>query len=216
MSPVLLVVVAVLGVLAGTGVRWWLRRGGWRLLPQERSASLPRWPWEVVAVAVLWPALLMRLDGGGHRAAWPAAAALVLVGVALASIDLAVHRLPDQLTLGGLPVVLALLAVASAVEEDWHGWTTMAWAVGVGAPVLVLLGLGGLGLGDVKLGVLLLVPLGWLGTAVALIGLLLGFVLGGVWAAVLLLSRRASAKTRFAYGPWMLLGAVGALLALPA
>lgn len=212
--PLLLIAAAAAGVAVGWGLRRWLRGGAWRL-PDEVGRPTPALPWEPAVVAVLWPLLLVRLEAGDHRAAWPAVAVLVLVGVALTAIDLAVHRLPDLLTLGALPVVLALLLGASALEGDWHGWTTLAWAVGVGGPIMLLLGLGGLGLGDVKLGVLLLAALGWFGTGVALIGLLLGFILGGAWAGVLMVSRRATRKTHFAYGPWMLLGALVALLVQP-
>lgn len=210
---------ALLAAVAGLGVGWWARRwlerGSWRLAG-EGSHALPRWPWEPVAVGVLWSLFVHRLDAVDHLAAWPAVAVMVAVGVTLASIDLAVHRLPDVLTLGTWPVVAVLLAIASAVEGTWHGWVTLAWALGVGAPILLALGLAGLGLGDVKLGVLLLTTLGWFGTGVALMGLVAGFVLGGLWAVVLVLGRRADRRTQFAYGPWMLLGALLALAMVPA
>lgn len=212
--PLLLIAAAVAGAAVGWGTRRWLQRGSWRLA-HEAERALPRLPWEPVAVGLLWPLFAHRLAAVDQLAAWPAVAVVVAVAAALASIDLTVHRLPDLLTLGSLPVVLSLLVIASVLEGDWQGWVTLAWAVGVGAPAVLLLGLAGLGLGDVKLGVLLLATLGWFGTGVALLGLLLGFVLGGVWAVVLVASRRATRTTQFAYGPWMVLGALTALVLQP-
>ncbi|WP_392424286.1 prepilin peptidase [Barrientosiimonas humi] len=238
-----LLLAAVAGGGAGVVVRRWLVRGSWRLPEEQPSRSssreagssrsssrealaerrietthtgaLPRLAWEPVALAILWPGLLAVVGRVDLPWAWPALAVLSAAGVALTSIDLAVHRLPDIFTLGSVPVVGALLAFASWREGDWQGWVTAAWAAGVALVVLLVLGLGGMGLGDVKLGVLLAGALGWFGVTVALVGLLLGFVLGGLWAGVLLLTGRASRSTRFAYGPWMLLGALAALLTMP-
>ncbi|WP_018158100.1 prepilin peptidase [Demetria terragena] len=210
----MLIMAAVAGALAGWAVRRWVERGTWRLPGEQKPMVLPPW-WAPIAVAGMWPLLLARLDAVDHRAAWPAVAVLAVVAVALTDIDVVVHRLPDPLTLGSLPAVGLLLVMASAVEGDWSGWLTAAWAVGVGAPVLLILGLGGLGLGDVKLGVLLSMALGWFGIGPAFLGIMLGFVLGGLWAAVLMVSRRATRATRFAYGPWMMLGAFAALVITP-
>ena len=42
--------------------------------------------------------------------------------------------------------------------------------------------------------------------------LAIGGIAGGVWAAALLLSRRATARTAFAYGPFLCLGGAAAIL----
>lgn len=197
------------GVVAGVAVRRWLVEGSWRR-PGEEGARLPP-PWEPTALAVLFP-LVLGLSPSG---AWPGHLLLAVIGVALASVDLAVHRLPDVLTLGGGAAVLALLLTASVLLPGHPGWEPMLWSIALATPVLLLLGLAGLGLGDVKLGVLLAGALGWCGVPVAAATLMAGFVLGGLWAGVLLMTRRARAGTAFAYGPWMLLGAVAGLLVAP-
>jgi leader peptidase (prepilin peptidase)/N-methyltransferase len=53
--------------------------------------------------------------------------------------------------------------------------------------------------------------LGWLGASHVYIGLGIGFIIGGVVAAGMLVTRRASASTRIAFGPFLCIGAVIAL-----
>jgi leader peptidase (prepilin peptidase)/N-methyltransferase len=76
--------------------------------------------------------------------------------------------------------------------------------------VLALLVRGGLGMGDVKLAA----AEGLLFGKVAVEALFLGIVLGGVAAALLLVTRRAGRRATYAYGPYLVLGAVVAVLAL--
>lgn len=145
----------------------------------------------------------------------PLLAVWVVVGVALAVIDLREHRLPNSLTLPMLLVVPAGLAVADLLgnppDQSWSGW------VGAGAGAAVWLGvLGflwlvtrgqGMGLGDVKLGPSLGATLGWLGVGVAFAGLVVAFVIGGVVSVLLLISKRASRRSAIPFGPFLLLGA---------
>lgn len=216
MPQVLTVALAVVGgLLAGRMASAWLALGRWRRAT-DRAADAVSWrrrlAWLPVALAVSWGLLAWHLAAVGLGVAWPAYAALAVIGVLLSAVDLAVHRLPDHLTLGGLPLVLALLVLASALVPHWHGLSTAAWAAGLALVAFTALVLGGLGLGDLKLAVLLGLALGWLGLPVALVGLVLGFLLGGVWAAVLLARGHADRHTAFAFGPWLLLGAHIAVL----
>jgi leader peptidase (prepilin peptidase)/N-methyltransferase len=70
---------------------------------------------------------------------------------------------------------------------------------------------GGIGGGDVRLAPVLAMFLGWLGASHVYIGLGIGFIIGGVVAASMLATRRASASTRIAFGPFLCIGAVIAL-----
>lgn len=197
-----------LGLGAGLAVRFWLEAGSWRL-PEEEDVRLRRLPWEPFALAALYPLVWFAAPYGARLAFL----VLATIGVALTSIDLAVHRLPDVLTLGGMAVIFPLLLLSSLRISGHPGWQSMLWSIAVAAPFLLVVALGGLGLGDVKLGILLAGALGWVGVPTAMLGLAAGFVFGGVWAGVLLMTRRARRGTHFAYGPWMLLGALAGLLA---
>jgi leader peptidase (prepilin peptidase)/N-methyltransferase len=140
---------------------------------------------------------------------------LAAVGVALVMIDIAVHRLPDRLTYPSYPIVAALLTGASAVDGQW--WDLARAAIGA----VVLYGLyyamavaipGGMGFGDVKLAGVLGAVLGWAGWAPLVVGAFLGFLYGGLVSAALLIARRASRTTRVPFGPFMVAGALTAVL----
>jgi leader peptidase (prepilin peptidase)/N-methyltransferase len=72
--------------------------------------------------------------------------------------------------------------------------------------------LGGMGLGDVKFAGVLGFALGWLGWAQVIAGTAVGFLLGGVVSVVLLAGGRARRKTRIAFGPYLIAGALTAVL----
>ncbi|WP_197275054.1 prepilin peptidase [Luteipulveratus halotolerans] len=209
----LVLLAACVGTALGCTTLAWLRRGSWRL-PSEPVPS-SSYAWVVPASALVCGVLAWKLRVLALTTAWPAFAVLACAGVALAAVDLQVHRLPDLLTLGGLPVVAGLLVLASALESDWHRMSTGLWSAVVALVVFAVLVLGGLGLGDLKLAVLLALALGWLGLFTALLGIGAGFVIGGLWAVVLV-ARGASRTARFAYGPSMLVGALVAVLATSA
>jgi leader peptidase (prepilin peptidase)/N-methyltransferase len=136
------------------------------------------------------------------------------IGVALVVIDLAVHRLPDRLTLPSYPVVAALLGAAAVADGDWRPLQRAA----IGAAALfaayylvAVVAPGGMGFGDVKLAGVLGLVLGWLGWAPLVLGAFLGFLYGGVVSLLLIAARRASRKTRVAFGPFMVAGALTAV-----
>lgn len=153
---------------------------------------------------------------GGAALATTVAEALAFAVLALACallvvIDLADHRLPDAVLARAYPAFLGLLALAAATSSGWAALgraAVAALAVTVLYGVLALISPSGMGLGDVKLSGLLGAFLGWLGWAEVLVGTLAAFVLGGVFALALVLTRRARRDTAFAFGPWMILGAV--------
>ncbi len=144
----------------------------------------------------------------------PALLYLVAIGLALALIDVDVHRLPDAIVLPSYAVGVALLALASwnpGGQADW--WALVRALVGAAAMfgayfVMVLVYPAGMGLGDVKLAGVLGLYLGWFGWPVLLLGFFFAFLLGGVYSLVLVLAHRAGRKSGIPFGPWMIAGAI--------
>jgi leader peptidase (prepilin peptidase)/N-methyltransferase len=135
---------------------------------------------------------------------------LMAISIALALIDVQVHRLPNAIVLPAYPVLAALLVAGSAVSGDW----TALGRAGIGLVVLggayLLLALavpGGMGLGDVKLAGVLGMVLAYLGWGPLTVGAFAAFLLGGTFAIGLLVSGRARRGSGVPFGPWMLGGA---------
>lgn len=205
--------VAVAMGAVGIGVLIRLRSGAYRR-PGE-TGPLPRHLW----VVPVTPFVGVLVAGALAEHPWPALLPYLLLvpaGLALAAIDADVHRLPNAITLPLIPLELALLAGASAATGDWPSLRRAGLAalvVGGGFLLLALVLYGrSIGVGDAKLAVSLAAVLGWLSWGHVLIGLWLGFVLGGVVALGLLLARRAGRGTHLAFGPYLVGGALLALV----
>lgn len=164
-----------------------------------------------VAAAVLTGVLALMV---GPAPVLPAFLLLAGVGLVLAPVDVRTHRLPDAITLPAYPALAGCLSVAAL----WEGMAPLARAAEGGLAafgVLYLLALAapvGFGYGDVKLTGLLGAGLGWYGWPVLLHGLVLGFVYGGLCAAALLATRRADRRANLAFGPFLLAGALTAVV----
>ncbi|MCS7275612.1 MAG: A24 family peptidase [Dehalococcoidia bacterium] len=205
---------ALLGLTLGTAFAL-----GWPLVygPDDEEAGeedgergLPRGqlPWR----GLILPLTAAALGMAAARALDEASAALLatLFGtlfLALAVTDLERRLLPNRLVYPGLVLALALSwawpdrGVVQALAGAFFG--------------LVVLGVayvamrGGLGAGDVKLAALIGAVVGFPGVALALS---LGAIAGGVAAAFLLLSRLARRGQYMPYGPFLVAGALTALL----
>ena len=167
---------------------------------------------ELVTAAVL-ALLLGRFAGLADAAAYAFVGAL---GVALAAIDLAVQRLPNQLTLPLYPGLLGLFGISALTEGDPDKLLrAAAGGVVLGGCylVLALASRGQLGIGDVKLAGGLGIALGWLGWPTLLAGASFGFLLMSVVSLALLLVRRVTLQHSLSFGPFMLGGALIAVLA---
>jgi leader peptidase (prepilin peptidase)/N-methyltransferase len=147
--------------------------------------------------------------------AWtlPALLYLAAISVALALIDLDVHRLPDSIVLPSYLVGVALLALASANPGGTADWDALVRAL-IGGVVLfafyfvvTYIHPAGMGFGDVKLAGVLGMYLAWFGWGQLVVGWFAAFLLGGVAAVVLLVTGRAGRKSGIPFGPWMLAGA---------
>lgn len=166
---------------------------------------------ELVTAAVL--ALVAGRFGG--RPDLVAFAFLGVLAVALAAIDIAVERLPDRLVLPAYPLLIGLLGVAAAVGADWGALGRAllgGLAMGGTFLVLALLRAGQLGGGDIKAAGLVGLALGWLGWPALVLGAALGFVLMAVSSLVLLAARRITLRSSLAFGPFLLTGALVAVL----
>jgi leader peptidase (prepilin peptidase) / N-methyltransferase len=139
-----------------------------------------------------------------------------VLGVALAAIDIAAQRLPDPLTLPAYPVLITLLAAAAiaghdfaALERALLGGLALAGAY----LLLALVRPGQLGGGDIKLAGVAGLALGWLGWPTLIAGAALGFVLSAIVSVALLAARRVTLHSAISFGPFLLGGALLAMLA---
>jgi leader peptidase (prepilin peptidase) / N-methyltransferase len=172
----------------------------------------PPWLLEVVS-AITVAALAGRFAGKPEVAAF---CVLGTLGVALAAIDLQVQRLPDRITLPAYPALLALLGLAALLDHQaWPLARAVLGCLALGGTYL-LLGLirpGGIGGGDIKLAGLAGLALGWLGWRAVLDGAVLGFILAGLVTLVLLAARRVTLRGHISFGPFLIGGALLAMLA---
>lgn len=181
----------------------------------EQRIGAPAYLVELAALAAA--ALVVAAVAGGG---WPPAAAVALAGwaavaVPLTFIDLAVHRLPDRLTLPAAGWVLAWLGVAAAVGGTGPAWIRAALAAGgcglAFAVVTLVFGERGFGLGDAKLALGAGALLGWVGWTALFAGLLLAFLGSGLVALALLVTRRVGRRDMLPFGPFLAAGTLAAL-----
>jgi leader peptidase (prepilin peptidase) / N-methyltransferase len=184
--------------------------------PTARCGHCGRWLGPPLAIELATAAVIgLLLAKFGGQPAVAAFAYLGVLGVALSQIDAAVQRLPDRLTLPAYPALVLLLAVAASVDHDWSAFgRALLGGLAAGAAYLAL-GLvsgGQLGGGDIKLAGLIGLVLGWLGWPTLLFGAFAGFVLAATVSLVLLAARRITRRSRISFGPYLLGGALLAVL----
>lgn len=186
---------------------WLILRGRCRDCAEPISV---RYPLVETGTALLFVGVVARFGTGWEL---PAYLYIAAVGLALALIDIDVHRLPNALVLPSYPVMLVLLGLASANPGGGADWAALGRAALAGAVLFAFYGLlvvvypRGMGLGDVKLAGVLGLALGWLGWGSLVVGAFAAFLIGGIFSIVLLATGRASRKTAIPFGPWMVLGA---------
>jgi leader peptidase (prepilin peptidase)/N-methyltransferase len=188
---------------------WALLKGKCRHCAEPISV---RYPIVELTHAALWMVMLWHF---GWTWQLPAYLYFASVGLALAVIDLDTKRLPNALTLPSYVVLGLLLLLPAVAEPDWGAYLT-AWlgalALFAFYFLLAVIYTSGMGFGDVKLAGVLGLVLGWLGWSVVLVGGFLGFLLGAVVGGALMLVRRAGRKSKIPFGPFMLAGALLAVL----
>lgn len=188
---------------------WLLLRGRCRDCGHPISA---RYPLVETACGLLFAVMALRF---GADAELPAYLYLAAVGLALAMIDLDTLRLPDALTLPSYAVAAVLLGGAALVQED--GGAALRALLGAAALgafyfALLLAYPAGMGFGDVKLAPVLGAYLAWVSWGALAVGAFLGFVYGAVLGIGAMLLGRAGRKSKLPFGPFMLAGALTAIL----
>jgi leader peptidase (prepilin peptidase)/N-methyltransferase len=189
---------------------WLLLRGRCRHCAMRIS---PRYPLVEVGTAVLFGVTAARF---GLDPALPAFLYLAAVGVALALIDLDHKRLPFALTIPSYPVALVLLvgaALASGHPDRLIPMLGGMLALFAFYYFLNLVSPRGMGFGDVMLSGILGLYLGFLGWGPLLVGAFLGFLFGAAGGLLFIALGGGGRKSRIPFGPYMLAGALVAVLA---
>ncbi|WP_131740147.1 prepilin peptidase [Actinomadura roseirufa] len=186
----------------------WSVRADWTVPLRRRPAAAG-----LLCAAVL-AALTARI---GLRADLPAFLWIGVAGSLLGMVDVALKRLPEPLTLPSYAAGLALFAAAACCTAGGaarfaHALIGMA-ALGAlfGVP-WALLPAGTIGFGDVTLAGLLGLYLGWLGPEAWFLGVTGTFVFAAAVSLTLLATGRADRGTQIPYGPFLLAGALAAVL----
>jgi leader peptidase (prepilin peptidase) / N-methyltransferase len=180
-----------------------MRRRGDTLDAARRFAA-PRY---VAAIAVALPLLGLAFLRFGASARFAVAALVIPVLCVLAAIDITERRLPNRIVLPTTAVVLtAQLVLWPDRAPEWI-------LAAIGGALLLLVPLlvypQGVGMGDVKLMLLLGAALG----SAVLTAILVGSLAAGAYAAVVLIRGGRDARgTAFAFGPFLVFGALIALL----
>lgn len=188
---------------------WLLLRGRCR----DCRVRIPaRYPLLELGCAVLFAVFAARI---GWHPVLPAYLYLAAVGLALALIDLDVKRLPNALTLPSYGAGVLLLGIAAVTTDD--GAAMLRALAGMAALfafyfLLAVIYPAGMGFGDVKLAGVLGLFLAYLGWAELAVGAFLGFGLGAVGGITLLATGRGGRKTQIPFGPYMIAGALIAIL----
>ncbi len=158
--------------------------------------------------ALLWRAAAV------HEGDLAMAARAVLVSAAtiLTLVDIDTHVIPRGSVTWAAVLSFPLLGMSAVVDEgSVVGVAAGALTMWVLLWMLAVVSRGDLGGGDVSLGFLLGGHLGLLDLWDVPRALLAAFLLGGVWAVGLLVTGR-SRRTRFAFGPFLIVGALAVLL----
>ncbi|MGK5533371.1 prepilin peptidase [Streptomyces sp. URMC 129] len=194
----------------GTGRCARCLRDGADTTPPPAYGASPR---RLAAVAAAVCALLAAAVGARPElVVWLLAAP---VAVLLATVDIAVQRLPDVLTLPLAAAVAAGLGVAALLPAAGGSWrrALLGGAVLTGVYFLLfLINPRGLGFGDVKLATSIGVALGWYGWAAVFLGTFAGFLLAAGYGFALVIVGRPRRGRSIPFGPFMVLGALAALV----
>lgn len=182
-----------------------------RLMPQYVGARFDVYAWWFLG-SLTWAAVLsfatknMELAASSQAAFGIAATSLGALG----AIDLAVHRLPRQISYASLSLVAALFVIGSASQStDVVGGVVLMFVM-VGT--LRIVSRGSLGKGDLHLAPLLGALIGWFDPYRVLLACVVMAVSAAVVAGGFLATRHRRGSDYIAYGPFMLFGTAVAIV----
>jgi len=136
------------------------------------------------------------------------------VTVTLGLVDACERRIPNRILLPGTAMAAALIVVGAILTA---GPLIRPFAAGVSYFALLYLtgrlSRGGIGAGDVKLSFLLGMFAGYLTWAALVVAIVVAFLLGGIAAIVGLVIAHKKRADAIAFGPYLILGAYGGILA---
>ena len=125
-------------------------------------------------------------------------------------IDIKIHRLPNLFTLVLAVIELGVFGIKMYQDQSFENLTGLLrdpiTALIIFGVIYVLTGSKGMGMGDVKLAPVLAFAAGLIGWKTTAAYLILSFYTAGLISVGLLLSKKASRKTRIPFGPFLLLG----------
>ena len=162
--------------------------------------------------AVADVALALRL---GWTASLPAYLYFGAVCAGVSVVDATARRIPNRIVLPAYPVGGLLLTVAAVSDDAWSALVRAALGMAVLGGFYVLLAVafaGQMGVGDVKLAGFLGLFLGFLGWPAVATGALLASVLALIGLAGRRALRGGSRRATIAFGPYLCLGALVAVL----
>ena len=162
--------------------------------------------------AVADVALVLRI---GWTPALPAYLFLGAICAVVSVMDVSSRRIPNRVVLPAYAIGGCLLVVAAASDDAWTALVRAAFAMAVLGGFYLLLALafsGQMGFGDVKLAGLLGLFLGFRGWPAVTTGALLASLFGALGAACRHGLGGASGKATIAFGPYLCLGALVAVL----
>jgi leader peptidase (prepilin peptidase)/N-methyltransferase len=149
----------------------------------------------------------------GLAGSWAETLTFIVLAVAsglLTVIDLAEERLPDIIVLPLIGATVVLLTLSAWVTGDW---AALLRALGAGAGLFVfvfamMVFSPDLGFGDVKLAAVTGAFCGWFSWGSVLLGFAAAWITFAALGVVLLATRRRHGRSSFAFGPFLILGAV--------
>ncbi len=194
---------AVVTAASAYPIATWFDGGRWRLVDEPAPRRVNR-PLLALILGALGGVVGGSLGRDPLAPAAVAALALVIAGGAMALVDLAVHRMPEPITLGTYATVAGILLAGAVASGQW-GSLVRAFA---GAATLWLVFflyslITGMGFADVQLIGIGGLVLGWIGWSAVVAGAAAVIIVPGAWATVALIAGR---RGHFAAGPPILLG----------
>ncbi len=149
---------------------------------------------------------VLKFEGWWFVLAW---VNFIVLGIALALIDLEHHRLPDRLTVPLFVICLFLLTGDAIANDHLHRLTIAiigAFALSFFYLFVNVASRGGMGMGDVKLALTIGLLTGYISFATVLAASFGAFLLGSVIGIGMLVVSSATRKTAVPFGPFMIIG----------